>query len=552
MELFYKLRERFKWTLLLAVLIWLGTGITFGNSVNRYDWRTVALSWGVAMALRVLYTLILFPYFIDPLRHLPSLTLLDIRDLLPVTTVQRGKRPLEWVKKWPGADLINIRIIGYGSILLLVSPQAHRDVLSTHAADFEKPEAGRNYLSGLLGNGLILVEGPEHKRQRRLLDPSFKIQNIRALQALVAEKTELMMERMLAESRTQGSVEIASWGSRFTLDIIGPTLMSIDFKALTTNGNELERAFAHLIAPSLGQSLLFLLSFFLPRSIIRSIPSSTNTMLTKNVSIVRSICRDILDKKLATITASTETKDATADILGSIMSNGELSQEELVDQMVTFIAAGHETTSASIAWVTHLLTLPKYQHYQTKIRDEVLSAMQQAGHTDLNQPPSWEILDSLPLVNGICEETLRLYPPITNTARKAIRNSYIAGRRIPKETIAIILPWVTNRNPEFWGAEAEDMVPERWISETPDGVRRPNKNGKAMSNMCIQTFLHGHRACIGRDLAKAELRTFVAVFFTRFIVRRLPGDNGEVVPSGSLTIKPDGGLKVSLEPYENE
>ncbi|RMZ78058.1 hypothetical protein DV737_g4056, partial [Chaetothyriales sp. CBS 132003] len=452
MELFYKLRQRFTWTLLLAVLIWLGAGIASGNSVNRYNWRTI----------------------------------LDVRDILPITTVQRGKRPLEWVKKCPGADLINIRILGYGSTVLLVSPQAHRDVLNTYAADFEKPAAGRNYLSGLLGNGLILVEGPEHKRQRRLLDPSFKIQNIHALQVLIAEKAEIMMERMLAESRKQGYVEIASWGSRFTLDIIGPTLMSTDFQALTTDGNEMERAFAYLIAPSFGQTLLFLLRFFLPQSIVRSIPTRTNAMLTKNISIVRGVCRDILDKKLATFTANAETKDATADILGSIIGNGELNQEELVDQMVTFVTAGHETTAASIAWITHLLALPKNQHYQTKIRDEVLSAMQAAGHTDLKQPPFCEILDTLPLGNGICEETLRLYPPVTNTARKAIRDSHIAGRPFPKDTIAIILPWVTNRNPEFWGADADDMVPERWISETPDGARRPNKNAGAMLGLECQ------------------------------------------------------------------
>ncbi|RMD39559.1 hypothetical protein DV735_g5572, partial [Chaetothyriales sp. CBS 134920] len=550
MELFYKLRDRFRWTLLLAGLIWLGTGIVWGNSVSRYGWRPVALSWGVALALRASYTWLVFPYFLDPLRHLPSLTTLDFRDLLPVTIMERGKRPLEWVKRWPGSDLINIRVLGFGSVVLLVSPQAHRDVLNTHAADFVKPEGGRNYLRGILGDGLILVEGPEHKRQRRLLDPSFKIQNIRALQVLIAEKSEIMMESMLAESRKTGHVEIASWGSRFTLDIIGPALMSTDFQALTTKDNELERAFANLIAPSLGQSILFLLNLVLPSSVVRRIPCQTNRMLAQNTSIVQAICSDILDQKMATFTSNTESKDATADILGSIISNGELNKKELVDQMVTFLGAGHETTASSIAWVTHLLTLPKYHHYQTKVRDEVRSALQQAGHTDLNQALSWEILDMLPLVNGICEETLRLFPPVTNTARKAIRDSRVAGRHFPKDTVAIIMPWVTNRNPDFWGADAEDMVPERWISKTPDGARRLNKSGGATSNMCIQTFLHGHRACIGRELAKAELRTFVAVFFTRFTVRRLPGDNGDIVPAGSLTIKPAGGLKVWLQPYK--
>ena len=66
------------------------------------------------------------------------------------------------------------------------------------------------------------------------------------------------------------------------------------------------------------------------------------------------------------------------------------------------------------------------------------------------------------------------------------------------------------------------MTPDRWIDMLPDGTKRPNKHGGAASNMCDQTFLHDNRACIGPDLARAELRYALAALFTQFRVCLLP------------------------------
>ncbi|KAF2166664.1 hypothetical protein M409DRAFT_66637 [Zasmidium cellare ATCC 36951] len=482
-----------------------------------------------------------------PLRKLPSFQLLDFRELLPITDTPRGKQVLEWVKKSPGADLMDIEVAGGFHTLIPLSPRAHRDIHTTRAADFEKPLFGRNYLSRLLGNGMILSEGNVHKHQRKVITPSFRIQNIISLQPLMAEKTNLMFKGIDHEMCENERIEIASWGSRVTMDIIGPAFMSKDFGSLKSPDSPMEHAYKNLVEPSSGQSLLFMLSLIFPRFIVRAIPTPTNRMLAKNIDYIRSACRAILDEKLASLkgTRPGDADETTSDILGSIIARGDFSEQDLVDQMLTFLSAGHETTASSIAWATHLLTLPQYTHFQQELRDEIREAVKIAPAFDPAQGIlPYSTLEKLPLLNGICEETLRLFPPVTNTGRVAIRDTFVADTPIRKGMMLAIFPWATNRNPEFWGVTAEEMVPQRWIDEDANGARRLNKHGGAASNMCEQTFLHGNRACIGQDFAKAELRYILAALFERYHLERLEGDRGHVVPAGSLTIKPRGGLYV--------
>jgi cytochrome P450 len=112
------------------------------------------------------------------------------------------------------------------------------------------------------------------------------------------------------------------------------------------------------------------------------------------------------------------------------------------------------------------------------------------------------------------------------------------------------MPWVINRNPRYWGEDAAEFRPERWITQTEDGTIRANKHGGAASNYNEATFLHGPHACIGRDLNRAELRCALAAIFSRFKVERSDGFTGKVNITGYITIKPKGGLHVKLTPIK--
>jgi cytochrome P450 len=153
------------------------------------------------------------------------------------------------------------------------------------------------------------------------------------------------------------------------------------------------------------------------------------------------------------------------------------------------------------------------------------------------------ILESLPLLNGVCNETLRLYPTVPVTTRVSVTETTVLGYKVPKGTRVIMPPWAINRSPELWGPDAEEFIPDRWIDQT---TGKPNNSGGAANNYAIMTFLHGPRSCIGQGFAKAELRCLVAAFVG---VLQLDLVNPDQVarPGGMITLKPVGGLKLKLK-----
>lgn len=152
------------------------------------------------------------------------------------------------------------------------------------------------------------------------------------------------------------------------------------------------------------------------------------------------------------------------------------------------------------------------------------------------------ILELLPYLNGIINETLRLYPTVPLTLRQAIRDSNLAGQVIPEGVVVVLSMWQMNRSPEVWGPEAGECRPERWITSG-----KPNSNGGASSNYEFLTFLHGPRSCIGQGFAKAEMRCLLTAMIRTF-EWDLAMDEAKIVPRGVITIKPANGLFLKLRP----
>lgn len=156
------------------------------------------------------------------------------------------------------------------------------------------------------------------------------------------------------------------------------------------------------------------------------------------------------------------------------------------------------------------------------------------------------LLESMPYLNAVCNEVLRLYPTIPVSARVAIRDTTVAGHFIPNGTMFFVVPWATNRNPALWGANAEDFVPERWLDKESG---RATMNGGAASNYSFLTFLHGPRSCIGERFARAEMRALVAAFVGSFQMA-LADPLEKVVVGGTITSKPVSGMRLKLEPVK--
>lgn len=154
-------------------------------------------------------------------------------------------------------------------------------------------------------------------------------------------------------------------------------------------------------------------------------------------------------------------------------------------------------------------------------------------------------LEQLPYLNGVINETFRLYPTVPLTMRDAIRDTRLGDQMIPKGTTIILSMWQMNRSPEVWGPDAGEFRPERWINE----AGKPNSTGGASSNYEFLTFLHGPRSCIGQGFARAEMRCLTAATIASFSWE-LAMDDAKVLPRGVITIKPANGLYLRLKPLD--
>lgn len=135
------------------------------------------------------------------------------------------------------------------------------------------------------------------------------------------------------------------------------------------------------------------------------------------------------------------------------------------------------------------------------------------------------------------------------TIRECVRDTSIAGKHVPKGTRILICPYAINRSPTFWGDNGDEFLPERWIDVRADGTESVNHHGGASTNFAQITFLHGQRACIGKDFAKAELRCAVAGVVGRFRFE-MQDPKQRIHIAGAVTTKAVEGIHLKMERVE--
>ena len=453
------------------------------------------------------------------------------------------------MKTIPNEGLIHFRDTINRSYLLATNHQALLDIMSTNTYDFEKPERVRNFLARIIGFGLILSEGAAHKKQRKALNPAFNIKNIRALYRLMWEKTGQLLVELEKEAKANpmqgtnpeegGKIEMSVWGSRLTLDIIGPAAMGRDFRSMQNSENKIADSFLEILEPTKEKMAFLAMNFTLPQWVAQKVPWRLNNVIVNQTGFLRELCNGIVREKKAAIAASGLTaKELEDDILGTMMVGGDFSDDELVDQMLTFLAAGHETTASALTWACYLLC--QHPDIQERLRAEIRERIPSG-----DSPITWDVLESMPLLNGVCQEVLRLYPTVPATIRQAVRDTTVAGKPVPKGTHIILCPYAINRSPQFWGENGDEFVPERWIDTDKNGQPSVNNNGGASTNFAQITFLHGQRSCIGKDFARAELRCAVAGVVGRFKFEMQ--DPKQVIHiAGAVTTKPVEGMHLKM------
>jgi len=293
------------------------------------------------LSMFALYTLVLYPFFRSPLRHLPQ-----ARGFLPLVghalrLFQRpgGEPHLRMMKETNNDGLILTRGFFHRDRLIVTSPAAIADVLVHKSYDMEKPEWSRAFLRKFLGDGLLMSEGDEHKHHRKQIMPAFHFRHIKELYPVFWSKSIEFCDAIkaaLAEGESK-VLEIGHYSTQVTLDIIGLVGLGRDIGSLRNSDDELIANYEEILEPTTEKAVYFLLHLIIPPWLIALLPWKLNERVRITTSNLKRVCTDFVVQKKANMKFE---RAESRDILSIMIRSNDFSDGNLVDQLLTFLAAG--------------------------------------------------------------------------------------------------------------------------------------------------------------------------------------------------------------------
>ncbi|KAG6498067.1 hypothetical protein ZIOFF_045976 [Zingiber officinale] len=424
-----------------------------------------------------------------------------------------------------------------------------KQVLSNKFGFYLKTEASAGVLA-LVGKGLVLVEGEDWVRHRRILNPAFAMDKLKVrlpslpLGKCIAYRTTSIItwawqlltktmdecakatieawrdESSREDDQQQMEIDVSVQFQELTADVISRTAFGSSYK----EGKEVflaQKKLQVLVAESFFHWNFYGSKYF---------PTKQNLQIRKLEKIIRSTLMGIIKNRMS----STEDSGFGNDLLGLMLEARQveagrmLSLDEIVDECKTFFFAGQETTSYFLTWAMFLLSTNK--DWQEKLRDEVLQHCRK-------ETPNADMLSRLKPMNMVLLETLRLYGPVILMGRKAERAMTLGSINIPKDTSLIIPIALIQRNKKLWGADADEFNPLRFANGMSQAATHPN---------ALLSFSIGPRACIGQNFAMLEAKVVLAKILQQFSFSLSP--KYKHAPMDVLTLRPKYGLPVVLRP----
>jgi cytochrome P450 len=408
-------------------------------------------------------------------------------------------------------DVVPVRLVTRG--FLVNHPDYVKHVLQDNHTNYGKgPLYSR--LKPAIGEGLVTSEGEVWRRQRRLAQPTFSRERIASFATAMTERTGAMLDRWAAPAGRGAPLDVHAEMMKLTLAILGDTVFGRDLSresdALTqavTTAIEITNRRVYSLVP-----------------VPLSWPTPENRRYRRALATLDDIVHDMIAKKRAAPAASN-------DLLSMLMTarddeTGErMSDQQLRDEAMTMLIAGHETTALVLSFTWYLLS--RHPDVERKLHDEVARVLG-------DRRPTSEDVPRLAYTTLVIHEVMRLYPPAWFIARRAINDDAIGPQRIPAGSAVLMVPYLTHRHPTYW-ENPEAFDPERFMPERVAG--RPR--------FAYFPFAGGPRQCIGNNFAMMEAVLIAAMIVQRYRLHLVPGHRLEL--DASITLRPRHGMPMTLE-----
>jgi cytochrome P450 len=422
-----------------------------------------------------------------------------------------GNPVASWGEDFYEEPLARYRWLGLET-LFVMNPTLIQVVLLDDVESYSRQPLNDDVFGAAIGGGLLNAEGHDWRWQRRLAAPLFRAEDVLAYVPTFAAACEPLL-RGWSESPPGGAQAIDKDMTRATLQalqdtVLGASLGDEDRKLIEQSG-------ASFLAHSIWK--VALTSLHLPPSL----PHPGSRAMVREGRQLREVAERVLAKARGSGGDELLQRLVTArdPATGDVMPDGLI-----VDNVVTFLIAGHETTSQALTWTLYLLAL--FPDWQEAVRQEVLGI---AG----NSPIGREDIAKLPLLDAVFQEAMRLFPPAPVLMRRTLAPVTLGGIALGAGATIIIPIYVVHRHRRLW-REPLSFDPSRFSAEA-----------KATRHRCAyMPFGAGPRTCIGGSFAMLEGKTILATLLAR--ARFALPDGEQPTPFARITLRPKEGLQLNV------
>ena len=398
------------------------------------------------------------------------------------------------------------------------APEGARQVLAADAGHYIKDAPVIGEFRHFLGNGLLVSEGERWRRDRRIAAPLFTRRAVGGHLETIGRAAGDLVSWCEADAAAGRPIDLTQLSMRYALHALGHTVF----------GDDIVQA-----APTLRSVLPALGDHLKKRSLapVRT-PHSWPTPANRRAEAIRKTVWDLADTLIANRRASGA---QGTDLLSRLLAARDpetgdaLSDDDVRDEAIIFLIAGHETTGSALAFTLQLLG--SHAEVQERARAEVLDRVGSEADAQYE-------IERLPYIAQVVDEAMRLYPPAHTVVRRASEETELLGYTVPKGRIVAVNIWGIHHRPSVW-SDPFEFSPERFEASrtAPDASRRA-------SGYTHLPFAGGPRACIGEHLAMAELVAAVGALLSTYRLRsHLESPNLEV----DLALRPKGALPCSFE-----
>ncbi|MEV6999332.1 cytochrome P450 [Streptomyces sp. NPDC093982] len=346
-------------------------------------------------------------------------------------------------------------------------------------------------LEGLLGKeGVATANGPRHRRQRRTIQPAFRLDAIPAYGPIMEEEAHGLAERW----KPGETVDCTSESFRIAVRIAARCLLRGDY--MDERAERLCNALATVFRGMYRRMVI-------PLGPLYKLPLPPNREFNRALADLHLLVDEIVAERRASgqkpddlLTALLEAQDENGDPIG---------EQEIHDQVVAIVTPGSETVASTIMWLLHVLA--EHPEQADKVCAEVESV---TG----GRPVAFEDVRSLRHTNNVVVEAMRLRPAVWILTRRAVTDTSLGGYRIPAGADIIYSPYAIQRDEKSY-ADNLEFDPDRWL---PDRV-------KDVPKYAMSPFSVGNRKCPSDHFSMAQLTLITAALATKYRFEQVSGSN---------------------------